>query len=330
MHLILLTHYPRIRLALIAAANYHRRVLYGGLIHHDRISQEASVKIKSVFVLLSLLFALVNSGLAQQSSSTPPQAQSPAAAQSSQAIQDNSFLIEEAYNQDAGVVQHINTFTRQRNGDWAYSFTQEWPAPSIKHQLSYSIPVMSFRDPADGGRGIGDIALNYRYQLIGNGDTRVAVAPRFTLLIPTGDSKKNLGNGAVGYQVNLPVSVVLSRAFVAHFNAGMTYTPSAKNERGDKANRKDFNLGQSTIWLAKPNFNVMLEWLWMNQASVVGPKLIERSNTVLVNPGIRWAYNFKSGLQIVPGISVPLGIGPSRGERGILFYLSFEHPFRKT
>lgn len=31
---------------------------------------------------------------------------------SSAPIQDNSFLIEEAYNQEFGVVQHINTFTR--------------------------------------------------------------------------------------------------------------------------------------------------------------------------------------------------------------------------
>mgnify|MGYP003416988619 CR=1 FL=1 len=33
-------------------------------------------------------------------------------------------------------------------------------------------------------------------------------------------------------------------------------------------------------------------------------------------------------LQIVPGISVPIGIGPSRGETAIFFYLSLEHPFR--
>ena len=318
-------------LALIATANYDMRVPHSGsdyFVEPGRMNLEASVKIKPAFALLSMLFASVNGCLAQQPSATPPPA--PASAQSNnKGIQDNSFLIEESYNQDEGVVQHINSFTRQRNGDWVYSFTQEWPAPGIKHQLSYSIPVMRFHDPADGGRGIGDIALNYRYQLIGDGDAKVAMSPRFTLLIPTGDSKKNLGNGAVGYQFNVPLSVVLSKAFVVHFNAGMTLTPSAKNERGEKASLKGVNLGQSTVWLAKPNFNVLLEWVWTNQASVVGQRLTERSNSLLVNPGIRWAYNFKSGLQIVPGISVPLGLGPSRGERGILFYLSFEHPFKK-
>jgi hypothetical protein len=41
-------------------------------------------------------------------------------------IQDNSFLAEEAYNQEPGVVQHIQTFTPLWNSrTWAYSFTQE-------------------------------------------------------------------------------------------------------------------------------------------------------------------------------------------------------------
>ena len=45
-----------------------------------------------------------------------------------QRIEDNSFLIEEAYNQEAGVVQHINTmFYDWKHDTWSYSFTQEWP-----------------------------------------------------------------------------------------------------------------------------------------------------------------------------------------------------------
>ncbi len=56
-------------------------------------------------------------------------------------IADNSFLIEEAYNQEAGVVQHINTFMRQRNDNWLYTFTEEIPVPSQKHQLSFTLPA---------------------------------------------------------------------------------------------------------------------------------------------------------------------------------------------
>jgi hypothetical protein len=52
-------------------------------------------------------------------------------------IQDNSFLIEEAYNQDPGVVQHINTFLRDlRTRQWFATFTQEYPVGGISHQLS--------------------------------------------------------------------------------------------------------------------------------------------------------------------------------------------------
>jgi hypothetical protein len=53
-------------------------------------------------------------------------------------------------------------------------------------------------------------------------------------------------------------------------------------------------------------------------------------DALFVSPGIRWAWNFRSGLQVVPGLAVPLGVGPSSGRHGIFFYLSFEHPFRRA
>src|SRR6476660_131576 len=56
-------------------------------------------------------------------------------------IQDNSFLVEEAYNQERSMVQHINTFSRMWNSkDLIYTFTQEWPMPGDpRHQLSYTL-----------------------------------------------------------------------------------------------------------------------------------------------------------------------------------------------
>jgi len=73
----------------------------------------------------------------------------------------------------------------------------------------------------------------------------------------------------------------------------------------------------------------MLETVWNNSESVIATDRTERFNDVLISPGVRWAHNLKSGLQIVPGIAVPIGVGPTSGEKGILFYLSLEHPFRK-
>lgn len=80
-------------------------------------------------------------------------------------IMDNSFLIEEAYNQEDGVVQHIQAFQYlEKTKTWGYTFTQEIPVPGQKHQLSSIIPVNHLGDPVNKA-DIGDITLNYRYQL---------------------------------------------------------------------------------------------------------------------------------------------------------------------
>ena len=61
-------------------------------------------------------------------------------------IRDNSFLVEEACNQEAGVVQHILTgaYAYQQAGasdldSWNFGFTQEWPLFGQRHQLGYTI-----------------------------------------------------------------------------------------------------------------------------------------------------------------------------------------------
>jgi len=245
-------------------------------------------------------------------------------------IQDNSFLVEEAYNQEAGVVQHISTFTRfQETKDWIYTFTQEWPVFSQKHQFSFTLPWQRLAS-LDGKQAFGDVALNYRYQLVGDGDAPVAFSPRFSLLLPTGDEKLGYGKGSLGYQVNLPVSFTLGSAFVGHTNLGATRTPNAKNSVAEQATTQDLALGQSFIWLAHPRFNVMLEYVHTRSQAVAGPNRTELQTATYLSPGIRWAYNLPSGLQIVPGIAVPIGVGASRGDKAIFLYLSFEHPFTKT
>jgi hypothetical protein len=81
------------------------------------------------------------------------------------------------------------------------------------------------------------------------------------------------------------------------------------------------------IFLANPRLNFMLETSACNFQSVVGDGRTEWSKVRYMSPGVRWAFNFSSGLQIVPGVAMPIGIGPSAGERGLFLYLSFEHPF---
>jgi len=123
--------------------------------------------------------------------------------------------------------------------------------------------------------------------------------------------------------------VAVTRKLVAHWNAGATVVPHARNDSGARVTTFGYNLGQSLVWLAHPRFNFLLETVFYRNEEVIAPRMTQWSSTLLLNPGIRWAYNLKCGLQIVPGLSVPLGVGPSSGERGIFVYLSLEHPYRK-
>lgn len=267
-------------------------------------------------------------------------------------IQDNSFLVEEAYNQEPGVVQHIQSFRWNKDGSWIYSFTQEWPVFGQTHQFSYTIPVARQKGdgqlqlfstdpsvdqstqpaaspltPNTGGTGLGDVALNYRYQAVLQDN--IAFAPRFSLLLPTGDWKRGLGTGTVGFQVNLPLSFKLSDKLVTHYNLGMTFTPNSKSPAGAQADTLSTNYGASLIYLATKNINLMLEAAGSSDQAVEGPGKTSIKNSFFINPGVRCALNFKMGddkiLQIVPGISFPIGVGPSNGEYGVFGYLSFEH-----
>src|SRR4029450_11629021 len=74
-------------------------------------------------------------------------------------ITDNSFLVEEAFNQEVGIFQNIFGVARLR-GVWAAAFTQEWPVRSEMHQLSYTASFLN----NDGNSGFGESLLNYRYR----------------------------------------------------------------------------------------------------------------------------------------------------------------------
>src|SRR5678815_5101847 len=114
----------------------------------------------------------------------------------------------------------------------------------------------------------------------------------------------------------LPVSVVLTKKLVSHWNAGATIIPRARNDAGEIAGTFGYTLGQSMVWLAHPRINVLLETIFNRGQEVVAPKTVQWSDSLLLSPGVRWSYNFSNGLQIVPGIAMPIGVGPSRGERG--------------
>jgi len=240
----------------------------------------------------------------------------------SERIEDNSFLIEEAYNQDPGVIQHISTFQYMNDRTWTYTFTDEWPVGGMKHQLSTTIPVMNA-----GFAGFGDVELNYRYQAVYT--SRLAFSPRFSLVLPTGNYKKGFGNGAVGYQISLPMSFITSRKLVTHYNLGATFTPGAKAADQTTSDIRTVNYGASAILLVSPTFNFMLEAAGNTTNVKMDGVSTSGGNFLLINPGFRYAINFKSGLQIVPGISVPIGLDAAKDRVRVFAYLSFEHPLKR-
>ena len=216
-------------------------------------------------------------------------------------ITDNSFLVEEAFNQEPGVFQHIFTWTRELDGAWAAAFTQEWPAPNMTHQFSYTVPF--------GGtgvaRGVGDVMLNYRYQLRTESARGPAVSPRLSVILPTGRESEGLGSGAAGLQFNLPVSKQFGDLYV-HANAGQTWLPDVQQTT---------HVAGSGIWRIKPMVNLMLE------------SVVEFGESVTVSPGVRGGWNLGEH-QLVVGAAVPFTRAEGRSTAAILAYFSYELPFR--
>jgi hypothetical protein len=232
------------------------------------------------------------------------------------AISDNSFLVEEAYNQEPGVVQHISTFFQQpaplHASDW--SFTQEWPVGGQRHQLSYTLSYLV----RDAGDGLGDVLLNYRYQLL-DGQGGTAISPRLTFVRP----RAAPGTGGAGLQANLPVSRRWSAGLVTHFNAGITHL--VRNHASDL---RGYTLGASVIGLLRPGFNVLLEGVVAWADSTDGGR-VARERQIVLSPGVRGAIDV-GGVQIVPGVALPLSRSDGRTHAGVFAYLSVEHAFEKS
>lgn len=260
----------------------------------------------------AVLAALPAAASAQESGREPPR------------IEDNSFLVEEAYNQEKGVVQHIGNLRRAAGGGWVFTFTQEWPAPSQRHQLSYTAPLVSSRP---GGTGVGDLALNYRYQALGHEGSSLWLAPRLSVVLPTGDAATGRGQGGPGLQTMIPLSVQLTNTLVAHWNAGYTAT-RARDTDGARRTLRVLNAAASAIWLIAPTLNLMLESTWDRTESFDAAATTRSDDHFTVMPGIRGAFNLRSGMQIVPGIGLPFVRSGGSTERDLLVYFSVEHSFR--
>lgn len=250
-------------------------------------------------------------------------------------IMDNSFLVEEAYNQEAGVVQHIFTGaygrTRQAGPDadlWNLSFTEEWPVLSQKHQFSYTLPYTFVHGGGRSDDGLGDVLLNYRYQLWLDETTLGGFSPRLSLILPTGNKNRGFGDDTVGGQVNLPFSRALGDKWFVHLNAGATFLPDAAS--GGGRDLWHYNLGASGIYAATPDLHFMLEWVGQWQDTLQPSGALRHEFSSVIAPGLRKAFNYDNGSQLVVGLAAPIGLTAHAPEVGVFLYLSFEHFFLRA
>jgi DtxR family Mn-dependent transcriptional regulator len=214
-------------------------------------------------------------------------------------ITDNSFLVEEAFNQEAGIFQNIATFRMSARNEWDASFTQEWPLFGQRHQISYTIPYAG----ATAGSGLADVMIHYRIQLMTDDAGKPAFSPRLSLIVPTGNAGGGLGRTGAGWQVNLPFSEQAGDTYL-HWNVGFTHADHLLTPHA----------AASAIWRARPMLNLMLE------------AMIQRRNGITLSPGLRVGWNH-GDTQIVVGAAAPVIWSEGSAVVAGFGYLSYELPF---
>ena len=234
-------------------------------------------------------------------------------------ILDNSFLVEEAFNQEAGVFQNIFGITRSSDS-WAVSFVQEWPVLSQSHQLSYTLTWAG----AGGTAAWGDSLLNYRFQAMMEGPGRPAFSPRISAILPTGSDRA--GYDTFGLQFNLPFSKQTGDVYF-HWNAGLTWLPSIDVESDSHSLESPF-VSASAIYRLAPMFHPMLELVGSFDEQPAGG-VTSRTKSFTASPGARGGWNIGDH-QLILGLAIPITWTADEVRRAAVFvYASYELPFKR-
>ena len=107
------------------------------------------------FLLARRIVVVRRAGVAPRTARRPARPPIPRA---SGRLRDNSFLVEEAFNQEAGVVQNIFTWTRGHPRHMGRQLHAGMAGAGMSASTLVSIPCSSTGDAT----GIGDVLLNYR------------------------------------------------------------------------------------------------------------------------------------------------------------------------
>lgn len=210
------------------------------------------------------------------------------------AIEDLHFFPESGWNRSDGVMQY-NAFVHGTDG--AHELVQEWGLGSSRHQLSVTVPVYNSRTT-----GLGDATISYRRQLVGGEGSRLAVAPRVSLVLPTRHDA--FGVRSSGLQVSIPLSAELTPRLVVHASGGASWY----RDRGER----ELNFVHGMAFAATGRLALSLDAAWN--------RCLDGEDVVVVRPGVQYAFDGPGGLRLTPGIALPLGTD----DRQVLLFVAVE------
>jgi hypothetical protein len=230
-------------------------------------------------------------------------------------IEDNSFLLEEAFNQTPGVIQ-CTAINHIKRGVAELNFECEMPMKGELHQLSVSVPAKVFQSTV----GLEDIMISYRPLVFGR-HRWVMATPRLSVILPSGKASRGFGNGLWGIECNVALTKQLSRRLISHVNLrSSSFLKNLMHE--SQQNRFHYqSAGTSLIFAAAKGFDLMAEVTTSNE----GPGFSRASSWNFIgNPGFRFCLKINEFL-VVPGISTPLALLSGRPTLSqVLFYISIE------
>lgn len=212
-------------------------------------------------------------------------------------IEDHQFAAEEGIAGSGGSVSYTSMYLRGRDGEaWSSELSQEWGA---RHRFSYTIPIFRAEQT-----GLGDVMLNYRFQLLGDEASRVAVAPRLSLILPTRHAQ--FGERSSGLQINVPLTAALASRVTLHANAGATWF----RDRGES----EINLAQSLSFALNDRTAISLDAAFT--------RCFHDSHLLVVRPTVSWTIE-AAGMELSPSVGwsmtqdrqggVLLSLGIARG-----------------
>lgn len=208
-------------------------------------------------------------------------------------IEDVNVFAESGRNRSDAALLSTTLFLSSGE-HYAHELGHEFAAG--RHQLSVTLPIFA---SSSSSSALGDVMLSHRYQLLGDEDSRIALAPRASLVLPT--RSESVGEAAAGVQVMLPLSVRIRDGVELHTNAGGTWFEGGRAD--------ELNLAQSLV-VETGRFTTSLEAAYT--------RCSDGGELFMFRPGVQVAFDAPGGLRIVPGIAVPL-----QGE-GVLIHVGLE------